>query len=602
MIYLKAYIAEKKIEIDPNRGLPDYLYLLATNETVRDLVILEHNNDKITIGELNAFSNQVARLLQEQGIKRGEYVAVFMSRSIDFVVTIFAILKIGAICVLISKDMITNDRLKQLLMSTVISQFITNSEKYLRILRNNGIAQATLCNYRDLYTSKMDISVTLSIDDPAFCVFTSGSSGVPKGVILSHASILNDALPGIAEPPLDSTDVMLMSSPVDSSRVTGEIFYPLFGTAKIVILDEAYTANVKQIIRTIIDNEITTLFMVPSMIKEMIREDDFTKCTTVRYLQSLGEHLSTNTYSVLRKQCNAVVVNVYGQSEAGCCAIGYLHKPEDTSVIKAVKPVANRSVFIVDDYDNVVDTGVTGNVCIGGIGVALGYISVDNEESSRLNTINIDGRTVIRTNDIGYIDECGVLMCLGRDDQIIKVMGKRVSLLEIENTILQTDLVISAVVRNVDIRNNHQHIVALVVSGENKQLSTVEWHNKLTRLLPEYMIPSEFVYLNSIPLNSSGKINEAALIDLLQNTKTEKKITSIDVYVRIAKIVANTLDIDITSLKSSDILSEMGASSIDISSILVSFMETYNCELEFDVAYECSLFDIAEKIIGYENK
>ena len=594
---LKARITGNKVEIDPHLGLPDYLYQLAEDISVCDLVVLEHNNVRITISELNTYSNRVAKLLLDNGMKRGDFIAVFMSRSIDFVVSIFAILKIGAICIPTSKDMITNNRLKQLMNSSEIKQFVTNSEEYVQLLKDYGIERASLYNYKDLNTSESDAKVRFSIDDPAFCVFTSGSSGLPKGVLLSHASILNDALPGIAEPPLDCNDVMLMSSPVDSSRITGEIFYPLFYTAKIIILNEEYTANVKQIIRTIINSEITTLFMVPSMIKEIIKEPDFAKCTTIRYLQSLGEHLSASTYNVLREQCKTVVVNVYGQSEAGCCTIGYYHKPEDTSFIKSGKPVANRSILIVDNDDNVVDANTPGTICIGGIGLALGYKCVDTEDAENLNSITIDGHTVFKTNDIGYIDESGVLVCLGRDDQIIKIMGKRVSLLEIENMILQTDLVISTVVRSVILRDNHQHLVALVVSGENRQLSTVEWHKVLSRIAPEFMIPSEFIYLNTLPIKSNGKINEAALKELFFNLRTTKNVTSIDIYVGIVKIVASTLDIDIASLNSSDVLSEIGASSVDISSILVNIMETYNCELEFDVAYECSLFDIAEKII-----
>jgi acyl-coenzyme A synthetase/AMP-(fatty) acid ligase/acyl carrier protein len=596
---MKATISGRLVNIAPERGLADYLCKLAADEGTSDLVAIKHNDKTITIRALNSTSNQMARMLLARGIKRGDYVALYMPRSIDLIVSVFAILKIGAVCVLASEDTIMNQRLQQVVINTNIKLFITDTVNSKRALLQSGVQHVLLYDSERFPSIRSDLKVSISINESAFVVFTSGSTGTPKGVLLSHASILNDALPGIAEPALSRADALLMSSPVDSARITGEIFYPLFYGAKIVILDESQTSNIRHIVQTIIDNQITTLFMIPSMLKEMLKNGNFKNCTSLRYLQSLGEQLSSVTQKTLYEICNTTLVNVYGQSEAGCCSINYCLAQDDLLLsVKSGRPVPNRSIHIVNDKDELMNVNEVGTVCIGGVGLALKYICNDLTTDAQLPMVSLNGTIAFKTNDIGYINTEGVLILLGRSDQIIKVLGNRVSLPEVENIIIKTDLVMDAIVRNVDLPNGRQQLIALVVDGYHKKVSTREWRSILDGKMQSYMIPKEFIYFDSIPRSASGKVDETEAKKIMLSARGSKPYTVFDVYVQIFEFVVETLEVKDDSVSSHDVLPELGASSIDISAILVQIMDEYDCELGFEDAYNLSLRGIAEKVFG----
>lgn len=464
-------------------------------------------NREYSYREFDALSNQFAHWLAGQGVCRGDVVAVYCQRSVEMLVAIYGVIKLGAAYLPVDIEL-PGERVEQMLSTAAAKRIVVGP---LQTLPEGVTTPAVSCDLAALaeLPSKPQGAVVNS-EDPAYVIFTSGSTGVPKGVVNGHLGIVNRLLWMQETFNLSAGERVLQKTPYSFDVSVWELFWPLQVGATLVLAEHNSHRDPYRLAEQIAEHGIHLLHFVPSMLAAYLdAERDLP--ASMRAVVCSGEELpQALQFRFFARYSQVTLANLYGPTEAAVDVSYWLCDTEMRKQVPIGVPVSNTSLYVVDKEGRQTPVGVVGELLIGGIQVAQGYINAGELTASRfIDNPFGDGR-VYRTGDNARWTEDGYLEYMGRRDFQVKINGVRIELGEIENVIAQVPEV-STVVVTVHKTGEAQRLLAYYALKPGRELDVKAIQKAATRRLPAYMVPSRFIVVDEMPVGVNGKVDRKAL-------------------------------------------------------------------------------------------
>ncbi|WP_291286917.1 non-ribosomal peptide synthetase [Flavobacterium sp.] len=472
-------------------------------EKLADHTALRFKEKEFTFKELNEKVNQLTYYLREEkNIKQGDFVVVKLPRSEQMIVTLMAIIKAGAAYIPVEPQY-PEER---------INFIIADSQcKFL-------IDEAVLENISEQLASfpKNNPQNHNKVTDLAYVLYTSGSTGNPKGCMITHEGVTNRIDWMWNEYHYTSDDVILQKTTFTFDVSVWEIFMPLCWGTKMVLCEQDDISAPHRILNLIETNRVTSLHFVPSMLNTFIASVTNTaqladKLASLRAVITSGEALTPKTVNEWYSKISAApIYNLYGPTEASI-DVTYFNTAPGNESIPIGKPIWNTQIYILSDSGAVQPIGLAGEICIAGKGLALGYLNNADLTSQKFvaNPFH-PGEKMYRTGDLGLWSPDGNIEYLGRKDFQVKIRGFRIELEEIEAALNQHPQIATAVVLDHTNENSgDKYLTGYLVA--TTELVKEELNLWLGNKLPPYMIPSNFVVVEEIPLTNSGKVDRNKL-------------------------------------------------------------------------------------------
>lgn len=515
--YVVAEVNDTNVSWSPYESVLD---LIAEQvAAMPDVVAVSLDEQTLTRKELDAAANVLAFRLRAHGVRPETVVALCLERSLELVVAILAVMKAGgAYLPLDTAD--PPDRLASLVRNAQARVILTTAARapVFSVLESTVIEISPA-----VLTARMD-TLVVNISAPtqaAYVIYTSGSTGQPKAVVNTHAGLLNRILWMQAAYPLGPDDRVLQKTPYTFDVSVWEFFWPLMTGATLVLAQPGSHRDPAALRDVIIEAGVTVAHFVPSMLRAFLQQDGIEACTSVRRVLSSGEALSADARDRVQRRLTATLHNLYGPTEAAIDVTFHdCHPTESTAVIPIGRPIANTCIHVADQHLNLRPHGAVGEIYIGGIGVARGYLGRPDLTAERFVPdpfAREPGARLYRTGDLGYWDEEGRLIYLGRTDFQVKIRGMRVELGEIEAALRALDGVSDCAVI-VDDEQNTPRLIAHVVKTrpttqeeDTGELFAAHIRQHLQECLPAYMIPDRVQFHAALPRLTSGKLHRAAL-------------------------------------------------------------------------------------------
>jgi len=455
----------------------------------------------LTYLELNQQANQLARHIQTtQKIECGDLVAIFLNRSLEMIIAIIAIMKTGAAYIPIDTNY-PSDRINYILQDSEVKLVLTQShhQEKLPVIDSIVLDEAV---YSIFPTDNLDFNA--SPENLAYIIYTSGTTGKPKGVLIPHASIVNTILAMIDSFSINMHSKVLQFASCSFDASVAEIFTTLLSGGKLVLCESEQIVPGDALAEILELEKITEVILPPIALS-------VTPCinySALKTIISAGEACPLRIAATWGAKYR--FINGYGPTEASICATAWVYDQRAENTFAPIgKPIANAKTYVLDQNLNPVPIGVVGELYIGGVGLARGYLKRDDLTAERF-IINpkVSGERLYKTGDLARWLSDGNLEYIGRNDFQVKIRGFRIELGEIENTLSKHPLIKQSAVL-VQEKNNNKYLSAYYVSETALSHSELESHLKLT--LPTFMLPQVYMHLSALPLTLNGKLDRHAL-------------------------------------------------------------------------------------------
>ncbi|WP_185443940.1 non-ribosomal peptide synthetase [Kribbella qitaiheensis] len=534
---------------------------LVERQTVRtpNAVAVHDHGSELSYAELNAEANRLAHHLRELEVGPDVVVGVHVDRSAGLIIAALAVLKAGGVYLPLDPDYPAS-RLAYLVEDAEASFVISRSDLAGDLPATD--ARVVLIDSNDWAEAPAtDLPAVAGPDDVAYLIYTSGSTGRPKGVLATHRGAVNrfhwTQRAYFRYTPEDS---VLVKIPTGFDVSVGEIFGPLSQGARLVIAKPGGHLDTAYLRETIKEQQVTQVYFVPSMLAVMLAEGGLEECTSLRVLLSGGEELpAALARQVLDRLPWVEFYNQYGPTEAAIDSTAWritsdslegLHRVPIAAVSGQVGLHDNVRLYVLDDAMAVVPTGAPGELFIGGAGVARGYLRRPELTGERFIPDPFRDGRLYRTGDQVRWTTDGRLEILGRVDDQVKLNGARVELGEI-----QAALALHPSVQHAVVIVRDKRLVGYVVVT-----SSVDLRGYLAESLPEFMVPSTIVPLDSLPLTPNGKLDRAALPAPAAAVQASRSVLSSSVEQTLAELYAEVLSIELVGPE--DGFFELGGDSI----------------------------------------
>lgn len=479
-------------------------------------IAVQFDDDALTYNELDARSNQLARVLMRHGIGPESRVGIYLERSLELMVALFGILKAGAAYVPLDPDY-PHERLANMLEDAGIAVLVTNQALADGVPAGSSAVLHIEPAGRGLEEeSPARLNVAVHPKSLAYVIFTSGSTGRPKGAMNTHEAVVNRLAWMQHAYPLDSSDKVLQKTPISFDVSVWELFWPLLEGATLVMARPGEHRDPSYLAQIIPERGITTLHFVPSMLRTFLEELALEQRTaSLRRVLCSGEALTADLVRRFYERGVAPELhNLYGPTEAAI-DVTYCPCPPETAAgsVPIGRPIANATVFVLDDHLAPQPIGVEGELFLGGLPLARGYVERPDLTAERFVPSPFgQGERLYRTGDLARWRADGVLEYLGRADDQVKIRGGiRIELGEIESALNQHADVREAAVTAVGDDAGDKRLAAYVVLRAGATLDARVLRDHLRTKLPEYMVPTWYVGVVAMPLSPSGKLDRRAL-------------------------------------------------------------------------------------------
>ncbi|WP_157243978.1 non-ribosomal peptide synthetase, partial [Paenibacillus elgii] len=482
-----------------------------------DRIALIEDGRRVSYGMLNRMANRIAWELLSAGVAPEVFVGVCMERGIERTAALLGILKAGGAYVPLDPGY-PAERMRLILQETGAPLVVTQSFLAAKVPAGDYrlLTADSLGELPERYDHNPP-APDVHGDSAAYVIFTSGSTGAPKGVVGLHRGILNRLRWGWETYPYAEDEVCCHQAALTFVDAVAETFGPLLRGVSAVILPQTALQDPEVLVDALAKHRISRIVMVPSLLRVVLeacaRRKEFLE--RLRYWSVSGEALPQalceRFFELLPGR---TLINIYGSSEVAADATYHAmtSSPQGAGV-PIGRPLRNMRVCLVDERLQLVPPGVAGEICVGGAGLARGYLHRPDWTAERF----IDdpfgagpGERLYRTGDIGRRLPDGTLLFEGRRDQQIKIRGMRVELSEIESVLIRHPAVRNAVVAAAEKNGKAERLVAYVVQ-EDEPWDPAGLRGYLREHLPEHMVPALFVPLEALPLTATGKINRRAL-------------------------------------------------------------------------------------------
>ncbi|MCG6573325.1 amino acid adenylation domain-containing protein [Pseudomonas sp. AF32] len=480
---------------------------------------LVFGRQRFSYAELNAQANRLAHRLMAQGVGPDVLVGIAVERSVEMVVGLLAILKAGGAYVPLDPEY-PQDRLAYMFEDSGIGLLLTQRHLLDQLPVPTGLHSLVLDQPDDWLAgcSGANPGVALQGENLAYVIYTSGSTGKPKGAGNRHSALVNRLCWMQDAYRLDAGDRVLQKTPFSFDVSVWEFFWPLLTGATLVMAPPGAHRDPQQLIELITTQQITTLHFVPSMLQVFMQDPAVDRCRSLKRIICSGEALPVDAQlQVFAKLPAADLYNLYGPTEAAIDVTHWTCVDEGRDAVPIGQPIANLGTFILDHDLAPLPVGVTGELYLGGEGLARGYHRRPSLTAERFVTSPFgDGARLYRTGDLARYRADGVIEYAGRMDHQVKIRGLRIELGEIEARLTEHDEVRESVV----IAQDGTLLVGYVVpqspallcgDGDIGQALERALKVHLSQHLPDYMVPQHWVLLERMPVSPNGKLDRKAL-------------------------------------------------------------------------------------------
>src|SRR6184192_2928580 len=473
-------------------------------------VAVSFDNEYLTYQQLDRRANQLANYLRSMGVGPGTCVAVFLERGLAMVVALLATLKSGA-AYLPMDPMFPQERLAFMLNDAQVA--VVLSQRSLTGNRSFGAARIVQLE-RDAdeiaaESTEKPGEITAP-EDLAYVIFTSGSTGKPKGVEIEHRSVANFLTSMRVTPGLDPSDTLVAVTTISFDIAALEIFLPLCVGARVVIASREVAADGSQLLELLRTCNATVMQATPVTWK-LILEAGWDGNPRLKVLCG-GEAFARKLANDLVR-CGSSVWNMYGPTETtiwSSCA----HIEHGSGPVLIGPPISETQIYVLDEDLQPVPIGMTGELYIGGTGVARGYLHRPELTQQKFIPDPFSGEfgpRLYRTGDLGRVLPSGAIEYLGRMDYQVKIRGYRIELGELESLIREYPGIRDTVVVASASSTGHKRLIAYVVPEDRQRFNATALRDALRKRLPEYMLPASFISLAALPVTLNGKLDRKAL-------------------------------------------------------------------------------------------
>jgi len=522
------------------------------------------NKEMLTYLELEQKTNQLSNYLVEHGITKGSIVGVYMERSIEMIITLIGIMKAGA-AYLPLDDSNPIERNRFIIANSDITLLITQSKFKNKL---NTIEEQLLYIDANLQTIKsypdQESKQVVNGDDTAYILYTSGSTGAPKGVVISHAGVANILEFIQKETQFDNDDRLLAVATYTFDMSVLDFFLPLISGATLIIADSKTAFDGNKLNDTLETEKITAMQATPATWRMLI--DSGWKGNKSFKIFCGGEAWTRQLANHLLDRCGSLW-NFYGPTETTIYSIINRIEPGDSNITLG-SVVSNTKIYLLDENMNQVPKGEIGELYIGGIGLAKGYLNntdLTNERFIYHSFPKENNCRIYKTGDLVKYNQDGELEYIGRADFQVKIRGFRIELEEIEKLAEKHPKVNQAVAHVISGEEQEDKRIILFYTAQ-QQFEELE--NELTGIfeskLPYYMVPTTYIHIESLPLTFNGKIDRKELekqypIHLAFSNSTHIA-PSTDFEQKICEVWTDLLEIDMISVH--DNFLELGGHSL----------------------------------------
>lgn len=536
-----------------------------------DAPAVQFGETGLTYNQLNQRANTLAYYLKAKGVKPESIVAICSERSLEMLIGILATLKAGAGYLPLDPSY-PKERLyymhKDSQADVIICQtkyrclFSETSSEIIPLDDPDTLQKLALLPVADLARPNK-----LSASSLAYVIYTSGSTGQPKGVMIEHRAIINRIDWMQASYQLFADDVVLQKTPISFDVSVWELLWPLLYGAKMLIAKPEGHKDPFYLVKEICLGGVTTIHFVPSMLHTFLETQPQLNNSRLRQVFCSGEalptHLSNQFISMLP---NVDLHNLYGPTEASIDVSSWQCIPLDKdNCVPIGTPIQNTQLYVLDKNSNQCDIGVVGELYIGGVGLARGYLNRSELTAEKFVNVRLaDGMTrrLYRTGDRAKLTNEGLLEFIDRIDNQIKLRGFRVELGEIENQLLALPYISAVTVICSEIQKEPKLTAYMTIT--EPELSIRDIRAQLSKKIPEHMIPSSFCILDQLPVTVNGKVDRKALlkhknIDIAESAY-EAPLTQAESF--IAATWSEALNIDQQKVSRNDDFFDIGGHSL----------------------------------------
>lgn len=480
--------------------------------TTPDVVAALCGHRHLTFAELNVRANRIAQWLRRSGARPQDIVGLCVPRSLEMLVALFGIIKAG--CIYLPLDP-TNpvDRLKFMVKDSGAEFVITSSETCGRFRRSSTRQLCLHCDSGAI--SECPDTPPSPAEAPIlYVVYTSGSTGEPKGVAGTQRGALNRFHWMWDRYPFAPGEVCAQVTNLGFVDAVWEILGPILrGTPTALIPDEEVRDTVR-LVEALGSQSVTRITLVPSLLRVLLQSGDVGRfLPRLRYWSCSGEALEPDLARRFAERVpHGMLLNLYGCSEAAADTCYFEIGPKWNGHRMPIgRPIANTQVYLLNQRGNLVPPGSVGEIYVGGAGLAAGYLGKPQLTAEQFGLSPFAaGERLYRTGDLGRYLPDGNIEYFGRADQQVKIRGHRVELGEVEVALRSHPDVESAAVEGVREASGDRVLVAYVVT-RSEELTDGELRAHLAGRLPNYMFPSRFIRIDTMPLTATGKVNRRAL-------------------------------------------------------------------------------------------
>ncbi len=461
--------------------------------------------ESCTYSELDEMVSRLAVRLQAGGLGRGDFAGVCFERSVDMIVAIFAVLRVGAAYVPLSPSL-PQPRLASMLEDLGVCMIICEAE-FAGAFAGSG---RTVLHPDPSEPQGVFAPVSVAPDSIAYVIFTSGSTGRPKGVPIEHRSLLNRILWMQSRFPIGAGDVILQKTTVSFDVSVWELFWWSWVGAALALPEPGVEKDPARMVEAVEVHRVTVLHFVPSMLRTFLdhleaRPHEVRRLASLRYVFTSGEALTADLVARFQALLPCELHNLYGPTEAAIDVTWFPCLDFSGHAVPIGRPVSNTRIHVLDDALQPVPLGVTGELYISGVQVAPGYLRRPDLTAAAFREDPFHpGSRMYRSGDLGRRLTDGNIEYLGRNDDQVKIRGFRIELGEVESALSRCSGVSQAVVRVGQV-GGQPALEAFVLPHANARLVHADLRRELAGLLPEYMWPATVAVTDEIPLSPSGK-------------------------------------------------------------------------------------------------
>lgn len=480
-------------------------------ERAPEATAVRFGEQELSYRELNVRANKLARYLRRLGVGPEVLVGIFADRSLEALVGLLAILKAGGAYLPLDPEyprerigfMIEDSHARVILTQSALLHRLPDTAAPAICLDTNSSAFAD--------ESSENLQASGAPDNLAYVIYTSGSTGRPKGVLVAHRGVTNMIEASLKLFEVNSNDRILQGASLSFDASVLEIFMALLGGATLHLASRDTLASGSELGQLLCDQAITTMAATPSLL-DTIPDREYPALHTII---AGGEASSAATAARFsRGPCGRRLFNAYAPTEATVYATTIQFAGGEDRIPPLGWPIANMQVYLLDQHLRPVPIGITGEIHVGGVGLARGYLNQSALTAERFVPDPfsfIPGARLYKTGDLARFRAGGEIEFVGRVDQQVKLRGFRIELGEIETVLSQLTSVREAVVVAREDASGAKRLIAYVVAREEPPPVASEMRDYLKRTVPEYMVPSAFVVLETLPLTATGKVDRNAL-------------------------------------------------------------------------------------------